>query len=567
MKKKILKTVTLATALATTIPVLAACAGSTANTASAGEYQKYIDDEYALYDIANTVKLPEIKNIPVTDSGASYTPEEIKEMAKTEAAEAVNDYAEYKPTDKIDPAAAGDARLSVNIKTKIDGEDKPDLNITNCEATVLKDDGDNLSINVHSDKQEFWFSRTITAGTALNNKQKNETVTLTQSEEISESILNPEAETTQATTSEDSSTLDLESKMITKDVTYEITINDIQNKVIPEYNDDFVKTNKTSLEENVLNTSFGSILTQDDVTISPATVAGFESMFEKVLTKVNNVTTDEDHASQAMKWIAEHTEITNMEDHVKVLTDEMLPQVQQEANVYGSPETYLQLIGSDAKSLEEYVRSEAEYTINNNVSILALAKLWNITITDEEALETGNEFAKSMGLKNFQAAIDLYTSYDTSTQESSSDSETNTDTTTTTTTETQSKTTSTNSESETIPAAMNIPVDVAATTTTATTEATADTSTNTTDQTLATTNTSESNNLLTTLKKSIAYRTLYKKISPELLKYIKIESSSDTTETSTDNTTKTPSETSTEATQTTQETSETDTTEATTTTN
>lgn len=557
MKKKILKTITLATALATTIPVLAACAGSTASTASAREYQKYIDDEYALYDIANTVKLPEIKDIPVTDSGASYTPEEIKEMAKTEAAEAVNDYAEYKAAETIDPAAAGDARLSVNIKTKIDGEDKPDLNITNCEATVLKDDGDNLSINVHSDKQEFWFSRTIAAGTALNNKQKNETVTLTQSEEISESVLNPEAETTQATTSEDSSTLDLESKMITKDVTYEITINDIQNKVIPEYNDDFVKTNKTSLEEDVLNTSFGSILTQEDVTISPATVAGFESMFEKVLTKVNTITTEEDHASQAMKWIAEHTEITNMEDHVKVLTDEMLPQVQQEANVYGSPETYLQLIGSDAKSLEEYVRSEAEYTINNNVSILALAKLWNITITDEEALETGDEFAKSMGLENFQAAIDLYTSYDTSTQESSSETNTNTNT------ETQSETTETtsaNTESETIPAAMNVPVDVAATTTTATTEATTDVSTNTTNTT-----TSESNNLLTTLKKSIAYRTLYKKISPELLKYIKIESSSDTTETSTDNTTKNSTETSTKATQTTEETSETDTTTTTTT--
>ena len=159
-----------------------------------------------------------------------------------------------------------------------------------------------------------------------------------------------------------------------KDVVFNVTINSIKQRVLPEYNEDFFKdlnmdgvTDLDSLKENIKSHILGHKTQEVE-----------DKYFDEVLTKIS------ENAS---------VEIPN--EMISEEIDRMVEQFNQNLQYQGmNIDTYLKMLNMDLDKFKENFKPEAEKRVKYRLVLEQIVKEENITVEDKELEEYSKDMAK-----------------------------------------------------------------------------------------------------------------------------------------------------------------------------
>ena len=159
-----------------------------------------------------------------------------------------------------------------------------------------------------------------------------------------------------------------------KDVVFNVTINSIKQRVLPEYNEDFFKdlnmdgvTDLDSLKENIKSHILGH-KTQDVE----------DKYFDEVLTK-----------------ISENASVEIPSEMISEEIDRMVEQFNQNLQYQGmNLDTYLKMLNMDLDKFKENFKPEAEKRVKYRLVLEQIVKEENITVEDKELEEYSKDMAK-----------------------------------------------------------------------------------------------------------------------------------------------------------------------------
>ena len=159
-----------------------------------------------------------------------------------------------------------------------------------------------------------------------------------------------------------------------KHVVFNVTINSIKQRVLPEYNEDFFKdlnmdgvTDLDSLKENVKSHILGHKTQEVE-----------DKYFDEVLTK-----------------ISENASVEIPSEMISEETDRMVEQFNQNLQYQGmNLDTYLKMLTIDLDKFKENFKPEAEKRVKYRLVLEQIVKEENITVDDKELEEYSKDMAK-----------------------------------------------------------------------------------------------------------------------------------------------------------------------------
>lgn len=183
-----------------------------------------------------------------------------------------------------------------------------------------------------------------------------------------------------------------------KDVIFVVTVNCVYEDVIPEYNDEFVQS--IAANEGIENVS---------------TVEEFEAFIRDYLTEMALEEFNYYKTYDVLEAVKANAEIKGYpQEEVDELAQEVISSVESEFNMYGKYygiadlDTYITQVYQyeSYDAFVEDVNAYAKEYLGESMIIELIAQKENITVTDEEVTEYGEELAAQYGYESYAAVIE-----------------------------------------------------------------------------------------------------------------------------------------------------------------
>ncbi len=162
-------------------------------------------------------------------------------------------------------------------------------------------------------------------------------------------------------------------------VVFEVKVNEVKKKVLPEVNDDFAK-----------DLNWPDVESLDDLK---------KTIRERLETSRKN-TAENEAANKLMEQLVEMTEVEVPEIMIENEVEAQIQQFAQQVQGAGlSLSQYMQFAGLTVDSLKESYRENAEKGVKSRLALKQIAKLENLTVSDEEAEKELEKLAEMYGMK------------------------------------------------------------------------------------------------------------------------------------------------------------------------
>lgn len=162
-------------------------------------------------------------------------------------------------------------------------------------------------------------------------------------------------------------------------VVFEVKVNEVKKKVLPEVNDDFAK-----------DLNWPDVESLDDLK---------KTIRERLETSRKN-TAENEAANKLMEQLVEMTEVEVPEIMIENEVEAQIQQFAQQVQGAGlSLSQYMKFAGLTVDSLKESYRENAEKGVKSRLALKQIAKLENLTVSDEEAEKELEKLAEMYGMK------------------------------------------------------------------------------------------------------------------------------------------------------------------------
>ena len=162
-------------------------------------------------------------------------------------------------------------------------------------------------------------------------------------------------------------------------VVFEVKVNEVKKKVLPEVNDDFAK-----------DLNWPDVESLDDLK---------KTIRERLETSRKN-TAENEAANKLMEQLVEMTEVEVPEIMIDNEVEAQIQQFAQQVQGAGlSLSQYMKFAGLTVDSLKESYRENAEKGVKSRLALKQIAKLENLTVSDEEAEKELEKLAEMYGMK------------------------------------------------------------------------------------------------------------------------------------------------------------------------
>ena len=162
-------------------------------------------------------------------------------------------------------------------------------------------------------------------------------------------------------------------------VVFEVKVNEVKKKVLPEVNDDFAK-----------DLNWPDVESLDDLK---------KTIRERLETSRKN-TAENEAANKLMEQLVEMTEVEVPEIMIENEVEAQIQQFAQQVQGAGlSLSQYMKFAGLTVDSMKESYRENAEKGVKSRLALKQIAKLENLTVSDEEAEKELEKLAEMYGMK------------------------------------------------------------------------------------------------------------------------------------------------------------------------
>lgn len=281
---------------------------------------------------APEVTLGEYKNLKVKKPTAKVTKEEIKE----ETERLRNQFAEIKVKDAKAKVEVGDTAI-IDFKGYVDGK------------VLDGGTGENYPLEIGTHTFIPGFEEGL-VGLKVNEEKE---LNLTFPENYTEDLKN-------------------------KDVKFEVKVNEIKTRVLPELNEDFY-----------LDLGYEDVKTKED----------FESKVDETIKTRKNAEIEDQYIEDCLSKASDNMKVDINEEIIDDEVHRMIHQFEDQLKMQGlNIEQYYEFSGMTHEKLHEQMEPEATKRIKYRYLLEKVAEVENIEVTDEEADKQADEMAANYGI-------------------------------------------------------------------------------------------------------------------------------------------------------------------------
>ncbi len=282
---------------------------------------------------APEVTLGEYKNLKVKKENVKVTKEEINEEIKT----LKEQFAEIKIKKDGSKIEIGDTAV-INFKGYVDGEE------------LEGGTGENYPLEIGSNTFIPGFEEGLVGMKVDEEKELN----LTFPDNYTEDLKN-------------------------KDVKFEVKINEIKEKVVPDLNEDFY-----------LDLGYEDVKTTEE----------FEKKVEETIKERKNAQIEDKYIEDCLAKASDNMKVDINEEIIDDEVHRMMHQFEEQLKMQGlNLEHYYQFTGMDHNKLHEQMEPEATKRVKYRCLLEKVAEVENIEISDEDADKKADEMASNYGIE------------------------------------------------------------------------------------------------------------------------------------------------------------------------
>ena len=282
---------------------------------------------------APEVTLGEYKNLKVKKENVKVTKEEINEEIKT----LKEQFAEIKIKKDGSKIEIGDTAV-INFKGYVDGEE------------LEGGTGENYPLEIGSNTFIPGFEEGLVGMKVDEEKELN----LTFPDNYTEDLKN-------------------------KDVKFEVKINEIKEKVVPDLNEDFY-----------LDLGYEDVKTKEE----------FEKKVEETIKERKNSQIEDKYIEDCLAKASDNMKVDINEEIIDDEVHRMIHQFEEQLKMQGlNLEHYYQFTGMDHNKLHEQMEPEATKRVKYRCLLEKVAEVENIEISDEDADKKADEMASNYGIE------------------------------------------------------------------------------------------------------------------------------------------------------------------------
>ena len=164
-----------------------------------------------------------------------------------------------------------------------------------------------------------------------------------------------------------------------KDVKFEVKINEIKEKVVPDLNEDFY-----------LDLGYEDVKTTEE----------FEKKVEETIKERKNAQIEDKYIEDCLAKASDNMKVDINEEIIDDEVHRMMHQFEEQLKMQGlNLEHYYQFTGMDHNKLHEQMEPEATKRVKYRCLLEKVAEVENIEISDEDADKKADEMASNYGIE------------------------------------------------------------------------------------------------------------------------------------------------------------------------